>query len=290
MSSAVLLAEPEEATRSFLERHLAQDGFEVVGVTEEEALELLERVCPDLVLIGDPEGLELCRRLRERDREVPVILLGSQESDPVDRVRAFDRGCDDYLDRPFHYDELVARIRAVLRRVAPPESERMTAGEIEIDRPTRRVTVAGRRVELPTKEYELLLKLASDPSRVFTKDELLRDVWGFRSAGRTRTLGLARVPAPAPSRRRLCPQRLGRRILPTRRLSWGLPRRPSAGIESGANDIAPAGTVHGMTSDREPAGLNRRVALLQRRACSTSTRRSERPRNFSSESGPAATR
>ena len=188
MSSAVLLAEPEEATRSFLERHLAQDGFEVVGVPDGEALELIERMCPDLVLIGDPEGLELCRRLRERDREVPVILLGSQESDPVDRVRAFDRGCDDYLDRPFHYDELVARIRAVLRRVAPPESERMVAGDVEIDRPTRRVTVAGRRVLLPAKEYELLLKLASDPRRVFTKDELLRDVWGFRSTGRTRTL------------------------------------------------------------------------------------------------------
>jgi DNA-binding response OmpR family regulator len=188
MSSAVLLAEPEEATRSFLARHLAQDGFEVVGADDGEALELLERMCPDLVLIGDPQGLELCRRLRERDREVPVILLGAQESDPVDRVRAFDRGCDDYLDRPFHYDELVARIRAVLRRASPPESERLTAGEIEIDRPTRRVTVAGQRVVLPTKEYELLLKLASDPLRVFTKDELLREVWGFRSTGRTRTL------------------------------------------------------------------------------------------------------
>src|SRR5215218_4244382 len=188
MSRAVLLAEPEEATRSFLERHLAQDGFEVVGVTDGEALDLLERVCPDLVLIGEPEGLELCRRLRERDREVPVILLGSQESDPVDRVRAFDRGCDDYLDRPFHYDELVARIRAVLRRTAPPESERLDAGGIEIDRPTRRVTVGGERVVLPTKEYELLVKLASDPHRVFTKDELLREVWGFRSHGRTRTL------------------------------------------------------------------------------------------------------
>src|SRR6478672_5200223 len=145
--SALLLAEPEEATRSFLARHLAQDGFEVVGAEDDEALDLLGRVCPDLVLIGDPEGLELCRRLRELNSDVPVILLGGQQSDPVDRVRAFDRGCDDYLDRPFHYDELVARIRAVLRRVAPPESERMTAGEIEIDRPTRRVTVAGRRVE-----------------------------------------------------------------------------------------------------------------------------------------------
>jgi DNA-binding response OmpR family regulator len=194
MSSAVLLAEPEGSTRDFLDRHLTQDGFDVVGAENSEALELLERVCPDLVVIGDPEGLELCRRLREGepgrswDREVPVILLGSQESDPVDRVRAFERGCDDYLDRPFHYDELVARIRAVLRRVAPRDSEQLEAGEIEIDRPTRRVTVAGERVVLPAKEYELLLKLASDPQRVFTKEELLREVWGFRSIGRTRTL------------------------------------------------------------------------------------------------------
>jgi DNA-binding response OmpR family regulator len=194
MPSALLLTEPEEATRSFLERHLIQDGFEVVEAENGEAIELVERARPDLVLIGDPEGLELCRRLREGQpgrswgREVPVILLGSQESDPVDRVRAFDRGCDDYLDRPFHYDELVARIRAVLRRTAPPESERMEAGEIEIDRPTRRVTVGGERVILPTKEYDLLVKLASDPQRVFTKDELLREVWGFRSHGKTRTL------------------------------------------------------------------------------------------------------
>src|SRR3954469_12028308 len=188
MSSALLLTEPEESTRSFLERHLAQDGFEVVGAENGEALDLIERMCPDLVLIGDPEGLELCRRLRGLDRDVPVIVLGAPQSDSVDRVRAFDRGCDDYLDRPFHYDELVARIRAVLRRVAPPEADHMVADEIEIDRPTRRVTVAGRRVVLPTKEYELLLKLASEPHRVFTKDELLRDVWGFRAQARTRTL------------------------------------------------------------------------------------------------------
>jgi DNA-binding response OmpR family regulator len=194
MSTALLLAEPEETSRSYLERHLRQDGFEVVGAENGGALDVLEVTRPDLVLIGDPEGSELCRRLREGepgrswDRQVPVILLGRQESDPVDRVRAFDRGCDDYLDRPFFYDELVARIRAVLRRAAPSVVERLEAGEIEIDRPTRRVTVAGERIVLPTKEYELLLKLASDPYRVFTKEELLREVWGFRSIGRTRTL------------------------------------------------------------------------------------------------------
>jgi len=194
MSCALLLTEPEESTRAFLERHLTQDGFEVVEAENGSALDLVEQARPDLVLIGDPEGLELCRRLREGepgrswDRAVPVILLGGQQSDPVDRVRAFDRGCDDYLDRPFHYDELVARIRAVLRRATPPDGERLEVGELEIDRPTRRVTVAGRRIVLPTKEYELLVKLASDPHRVFTKEDLLREVWGFRSRGRTRTL------------------------------------------------------------------------------------------------------
>ena len=189
MSSAVLLAEPEEATRSFLERHLAQDGFEVVGVRDGEALELIERMCPDLVLIGDPEGLELCRRLRERDREVPVILLGAQESDPVDRVRAFDRGCDDYLDRPFHYDELVARIRAVLRRVAPPESERIDRRR-DRDRPPDEARDRGRAARAAADEGVRALAEAGERSRVACsrRTSCSRDVWGFRSTGRTRTL------------------------------------------------------------------------------------------------------
>lgn len=173
MSTALLLAEHER----FLERHLADDGFEVV-----HALEDADRI--DLALLG---SIELCRRLRE-ESDVPVIVLGPPESDAVDRVRAFGSGADDYLVRPFHYEELVARIRAVLRRTAPPERDRIAVGELVVDRATRRVTVAGEPVALSGKEYELLVKLASDPRRVFTKDELLRDVWGFRSRGRTRTL------------------------------------------------------------------------------------------------------
>ena len=186
VSTAVLVAEPEPATRGFLERHLADDGFDVLGAAEcGEALELAARARPDLVLLGDCSVLEDCRAW---NLEVPLIVLGRPDADAVDRVRAFERGADDFLARPFLYDELLARMRAVLRRSARSSPDLVRVGEIEIDRPTRRVSVAGERVVLPTKEYELLLKLASEPHRVFTKEELLREVWDFRSIGRTRTL------------------------------------------------------------------------------------------------------
>jgi DNA-binding response OmpR family regulator len=183
--SAVLLAQPLPHERDFLEHHLTRDGFEVVGADGEDAVRLVEEARPDVVLCGDSDVLDACRR---RVRDVPVIVLGDERSDAIDRVRAFARGCDDFLARPFVYDELVARIRAVLRRAHRSSADRVVVGALEIDRPARAVAVAGARVALGGKEYELLLKLASDPSRVFTKEELLREVWGFRAAGRTRTL------------------------------------------------------------------------------------------------------
>ena len=184
MSSALLLAEPEPATRGFLERHLREDGFEVVEAVDGDALALIEAAQPDLVLAAD----SLVADLRRRAADIPIIVLGRADSDPVDRARALAGGCDDYLARPFHYEELLARIRAVLRRVSPPERERIGVGDLVIDRAARRVTVAGVPVVLAAKEYELLVKLAGEPSRVFTKEQLLREVWGFRSLGRTRTL------------------------------------------------------------------------------------------------------
>jgi DNA-binding response OmpR family regulator len=175
MSTALLLAEPQPDTRTFLERHLANDGFELVS----------EEVQPDLVLLGDTAALDECRA---RHGDVPVIVLGEPESDAVDRVRALDRGCDDFLARPFAYEELLARIRAVLRRTSPAGHETRRAGPIVADLATRTVKVEGLSVSLAGKEYELLLKLMTDPARVFTKEQLLREVWGFRSLGRTRTL------------------------------------------------------------------------------------------------------
>ncbi len=181
MPAALLIAEPEAATRGFLERHLSDDGFQVVGA---EAPEPVRGPVPDLVLLGGPAALD---DVRSWSPEVPVIVLGRPGSDPVDRVRAFERGCDDYVALPFHYEELLARIRAVLRR-AGSGRDVVQAGEIAIDRATRRVAIADRTVALAAKEYELLIKLAGEPTRVFTKEELLREVWGFRSLGRTRTL------------------------------------------------------------------------------------------------------
>jgi DNA-binding response OmpR family regulator len=175
MSTALLLAEPQPDTRSFLERHLRNDGFRLVD----------DGVHPDLVLLGDTAALDECR---QRHGDVPVIVLGEAEADAVDRVRALERGCDDFLAQPFHYEELLARIRAVLRRTSPVAHEQRKAGPIVADLATRSVRVAGVAVGLAGKEYELLLKLMTDPTRVFTKEQLLREVWGFRSLGRTRTL------------------------------------------------------------------------------------------------------
>jgi DNA-binding response OmpR family regulator len=174
MSAAVLLADQEPKTHTFLARHLADDGFAVLSRPEDGR--------PHLVIAGALAAIETW------SGEVPVIVVGEEEADVVDRVRAFQRGCDDYVGRPFHYEELLARIHAVLRRTGHSPPMLVEAGPVRIDQATRAVTVDGHRVVLSQKEYALLLKLADEPRRVFKKDELLRDVWGYRAASRTRTL------------------------------------------------------------------------------------------------------
>ena len=191
MPSAVLVAETEIETREYLGRQLRDDGFDVLDAgRRSEALELAERNRPAVVLVGE---LDLCQRLRRGepgrswDRNVPVILL-ARESDPGERVRALDRGADDVLAPPFAYEELLARIRALLRRSMTSTAEVLVAGDLVVDRTTRRVTVRDTLVALSAKEFELLAWIAAEPQRVFTKEELLREVWGYRALGRTRTL------------------------------------------------------------------------------------------------------
>ena len=175
--TALVLAEPEATMRGFLERQLRSDGFEVLAFPSTD--ELPRAADPDLLVIGDPDELDRCRV-----PDCPVIVLG--RPDPEAKVRALER-CDDYLARPFVYEELVARIRALLRR-CPPRSEVLDLGDLVVDRRARRVLARGRVVEFSQKEYALLVKLASDPDRVFTREHLLRDVWGYPGVSATRTV------------------------------------------------------------------------------------------------------
>ncbi len=172
MTAALLLADAEPETRGFLERHLPKDGFELVPAHAQF----------DLVLAGDIEAVDRWASC------AAVIVIGPAEADAVDCVRAFRRGCDDYVPRPFDYQELVARIHAVLRRVHPQPPDVIQAGPVCIDTRTRDVRVDGRRVQLAQKEFELLVRLAREPERVFTKAELLAEVWQYRASARTRTL------------------------------------------------------------------------------------------------------
>jgi len=175
--TALLLAEPEATMRGFLERQLRSDGFDVLAFPSAD--ELPRAAEPDVLVLGNPTELDYCRV-----PDCPVIVLGA--GDPEAKVRALER-CDDYLARPFVYEELVARIRAVLRR-CPPRSELLDLGELAVDRRARRVLVRGREIEVSQKEYALVVKLASDPDRVFTREHLLRDVWGYPGVSATRTV------------------------------------------------------------------------------------------------------
>ncbi|HZD86434.1 MAG TPA: response regulator transcription factor [Gaiellaceae bacterium] len=175
--TALLLAEPEPSVRGFLERQLRSDGFDVVSCARAE--QLPRAADPDVLVLGDADALE-----RGVVPDCPVIVLGV--ADPAARARAL-RHADDCLARPFVYEELLARIHALLRR-CPPRDELIDLGDLVVDRAARRVLAQGREVELAAKEFALLVKLASDPDRVFTREQLLRDVWGFRTYVPTRTL------------------------------------------------------------------------------------------------------
>jgi DNA-binding response OmpR family regulator len=175
--TALMLAEPEASVRGFLAQQLTSDGFDVLAFEHPD--ELPRSAEPDVLVLGDPGSLERCRI-----GNCAVIVLGREGTN--ERVRALEH-CDDYLTRPFAYEELVARIRAVLRRRVP-RMELVDLGELVIDRAARRALVHGNEVALASKEYALLLRMAQDPDRVLTREQLLRDVWGFRTFVPTRTV------------------------------------------------------------------------------------------------------
>ncbi|MGH2949608.1 MAG: response regulator transcription factor [Solirubrobacteraceae bacterium] len=195
-TTSILVTEEDAATRAFLADNLAADGYEVVlADSKAAALAKLETRHPDMVICDvNGETLDLLDAVRRSDglasrvdRDVPLIVLTAR-ADELSRVRYFDRGGDDVVTKPFSYAELRARIRALLHRTHRRPAAGLRVGPLAIDPTTREARLNGERVELSNMEFALLRALASEPTRVFTKDELLRDVWGFRARGRTRTL------------------------------------------------------------------------------------------------------
>jgi DNA-binding response OmpR family regulator len=197
--ATVVVCEDDEPTLELLCDHLEADRYRALPAhCAADALRLCHYKQPDLLLLDlllpDAGGLDVLREIRAAegatgryDPELPVIVLSGRGTD-ADRMRGFAEGADDYVVKPFHYPEIAARVRVLLRRCAARREGPRRVGEIVLDTATREVRVAGRPVKLANKEFALLRHLAADPTRVFTKQELLRDVWGFLSLGKTRTL------------------------------------------------------------------------------------------------------
>jgi DNA-binding response OmpR family regulator len=190
----ILVVDDETNLRHTVGYALRREGYEVASAEDgEKGLALFRSSRPDLVVLDvmlpRMDGLAVCRAIR-RESDVPVIMLTARDTE-LDTVVGLEVGADDYLTKPFSMVELVARIRAMLRRAAPRHGtppERVEVGGLAIDVARRRVTVEGAEVELKPREFDLLAHLAGSPGRVFTREQLLASVWGLDYSGDPRTV------------------------------------------------------------------------------------------------------
>ncbi|HET6368894.1 MAG TPA: response regulator, partial [Pseudomonadales bacterium] len=190
MASRVLVVEDEPDIRDLLAFHLERDGYQVTrATTGPEALRQLRAAPPDLVILDlmlpELDGLEVCRRLRAdpATATLPVIML-TAKGDEVDRVVGLELGADDYVVKPFSPKEMLARVRAVLRRArAPLSGAPLTVGGITLDGATHQATVSERPLTLTPKEFDLLRALLEARGRVLSREFLLDRVWGYARAG-----------------------------------------------------------------------------------------------------------
>jgi two-component system, OmpR family, response regulator len=197
--ASVVVCEDDAATRRLLCENLSQDRYEArPAETAEDALRLCRYGSPDLLLLDlglpDASGLAVIREIRRAsdpapafDPDLPIVVISGRGS-VEDRVRGLSEGADDFLVKPLLYQELLLKIGKQLERRSALRIGPTRIGLLTVDTATREVWVGDRSVELANKEFELLRMLAREPRRVFTKEELLRDVWGYRAPGRTRTL------------------------------------------------------------------------------------------------------
>ena len=196
-SSTILLVDDEDSVQKLLTYPLERDGFRVVQARDgEQALRLFEDQRIDLVVLDlmlpKVDGLEVCKRLRAGS-DVPIIMLTAR-GEELDKVLGLELGADDYITKPFSIREFRSRVRALLRRASlardsgPREGEVIEAGQLRIDPARRTVDLAGEPVQLTYVEFELLRALAAEPARVFTREMLLRALWGDSAYREPRTI------------------------------------------------------------------------------------------------------
>lgn len=184
-STRVLVVEDEEALATLLEYNLKREDFEVALASDgEEALMKIDESLPDIVILDwmlpKVSGIEVCRRLRLKPetKNIPVIMLTAR-SEESDRIRGLEIGADDYMTKPFSTNELIARVRAVLRRIRPAlVQDEITHGDLKVDRTAHRVWRDDKEIHLGPTEFRLLDHLIRHPGRVFSREQLLNAVWG----------------------------------------------------------------------------------------------------------------
>ncbi len=194
-SELILLVDDEPSIIQLSRMYFERDGFRVQEIGDgEAALEAVAKHHPALivldVMLPKLDGFEVCRRLRASGDQTPIIMLTARDED-IDKILGLELGADDYLTKPFNPRELIARVKAILRRSdgkQQADGKPIHRGDLTIDPVSREVSVASRTLDLRTQEFDLLLTLAEQPGRVFSREQLLQLAWGFDFYGQTRTV------------------------------------------------------------------------------------------------------
>ena len=191
MSKKILIVEDDGNIRELLRLYLEREGYEITEAANgEEGVELWRKINPDMILLDVMmpimDGWQVCKIIR-KESKVPIIIM-TAKGETFDKVNGLEMGADDYIVKPLEMREVIARVRAIFRRLAPEDSGKISFDKLTVDKQAYDLIVDGKRVDAPPKEIELLYFLASNPNRVFTRAQLLYDVWGFDYFGDTRTV------------------------------------------------------------------------------------------------------
>jgi DNA-binding response OmpR family regulator len=189
--SKILIADDDGYIRELVRTLLQNSGFDVIEATDgrDALLQMNENIDLAIIDVMMPhmDGFDLCKKLRKYYENLPILMLTAKAGLP-DKLKGFGLGADDYLTKPFEGDELIVRVQALLRRYKIESSQVITIGKVTVDKGSYSIAIDGQKFDIPMKEFELLFKLAGFPSRTFSRDQLIEDIWGLDFDGNERTL------------------------------------------------------------------------------------------------------